>query len=90
MDGTQYRPLADLCQHASRNGGGFSTFTYNIGPNSGDDRTGFIDFTWQGGGVRFQVNQTGTPFVSNLTLVDPFRSIFETDECWFRSMRDAV
>jgi hypothetical protein len=23
------------------------------------DRTGFIDFTWQGGGARYQVNQTG-------------------------------
>ena len=66
-------------------GFGFSTFTYSIGPNTGGDRTGFIDFTWQGGGVRYQVNQTGTPFVSNLTLVDPYRSIFETDECWFKS-----
>ena len=60
-------------------------FTYNIGPNSGGDRTGFIDFTWQGGGARYQVNQTGTPFAANFTMVDPFRSTAETDECWFRS-----
>ena len=32
------------------------------------------------------VNQAGTPFVANFTMVDPYRSINETDECWFRSM----
>ena len=66
-------------------GAGFSVFTYNIGPNSGGDRTGFIDFNWQGGTARHHVNQTGTPFVANFTMVDPFRSTGETDECWFRS-----
>ncbi len=66
-------------------GAGFSVFTYNIGPNSGGDRTGFIDVNWQGGSARHHVNQTGTPFVANFTMVDPFRSTAETDECWFRS-----
>jgi Putative binding domain, N-terminal len=66
-------------------GAGFTVFPYSVGPNSGGDRTGFIDFTWAGGGTRFQVNQTGTPFVANFTMVDPFRSVSETDECWFRS-----
>jgi hypothetical protein len=66
-------------------GAGFTLFTYNFGPNQAGDRTGFIDFTWQGGGTRFQVNQTGSQFTSNLTLVDPFRSTGQTDECHFRS-----
>jgi hypothetical protein len=66
-------------------GSGFSVFTYNIGPNNGNDRSGFIDFTWPGGSARHVVNQTGTPFTANFTMVDPFRSTSETDECWFRS-----
>jgi hypothetical protein len=66
-------------------GAGFSVFTYDIGPNQAGDRTGFIDFTWAGGGTRFQVNQTGTPFTATLTLIDPFRSTSQTDECHFRS-----
>jgi hypothetical protein len=66
-------------------GSGFTVFSYNIAQNNGSSRTGFIDVAWPGGGARYQVNQTGTPFVAAFTLVDPFRSTSTTDECWFRS-----
>ena len=66
-------------------GTGFTVFNYSIAQNNGDDRTGFIDVSWPGGGARYQVNQQGTPFAASFTLVDPFRSSGATDECHFRS-----
>ena len=90
MDGAEHSSSWLTFASTLSPGSGFSVFTYNIGPNSGGDRTGFIDFTWQGGSARHHVNQTGTPFVANFTMVDPFRSITETDECWFRSTQHAV
>jgi hypothetical protein len=66
-------------------GAGFTAFSYNVAPNSGGDRTGYIDIAWSGGSARHQVFQQGTPFAANFTLHDPFRSSSVTDECWFRS-----
>lgn len=66
-------------------GTGYTAFTYNIAQNNGAGRTGFIDFAWQGGGARYQVNQEEIPFASSFTMVDPFRSPSPTTECHFRS-----
>ncbi len=64
---------------------GYTPFTYSIAQNNGGARTGFIDFAWQGGAARFQVNQQEIPFASSFTMVDPFRSSSATTECHFRS-----
>jgi len=66
-------------------GTGYTPFTFNIAQNNGGARTGFIDFAWQGGAARFQVNQQEIPFGSSFTMVDPFRSSGPTTECHFRS-----
>jgi hypothetical protein len=66
-------------------GAGFTNFPYNIAQNNGDHRTGYIDVTWAGGAARFRVDQEGTPFAANFTLVDPFRSSSATTECWIRA-----
>ncbi|MBY0497290.1 MAG: hypothetical protein K2Y23_24045 [Cyanobacteria bacterium] len=66
-------------------GVGYTPFTYNIAQNNGGGRTGYIDFTWQGGAARYQVNQDEIPFASSFTMVDPFRSSSPTTECHFRS-----
>ena len=67
-------------------GTGFTPFTYNIAPNNGGARTGFIDFAWQGGGARFQVNQTGDRRSRRRSRwsIRSARSARPT-ECWFRS-----
>lgn len=64
---------------------GYTPFTYNIAQNNGGARTGFIDFAWQGGTARYQVNQQEIPFASSFTMVDPGRSSSTTTECHFRS-----
>ena len=66
-------------------GTGYTAFTYNIAQNNGGARTGYINFAWQGGSVRYQVNQDEIPFASSFTMVDPFRSSSPTTECHFRS-----
>jgi hypothetical protein len=67
-------------------GGGFSRFSYNLAQNNGSARTGHIDFAWQGGGsARYTVNQSESQFTARFAMVDSFRSVSETDECWFRS-----
>jgi hypothetical protein len=67
-------------------GSGFFVFPFNIDQNTGADRTGFIDVSWQGGGARYQVNQQGANFQAGFTMTDSFRSgSTPTDECWFRS-----
>jgi hypothetical protein len=66
-------------------GTGYTPFSYNIAQNNGGARTGYIDFAWQGGTARYQVNQEEIPFVSSLTMVDPGQSSSPTTECRFRS-----
>ena len=66
-------------------GTGYTPFTYNIAQNNGGARTGFIDFAWQGGAARYQVNQQEIPFASSFTMADPFRTTGPTTECHFRS-----
>jgi hypothetical protein len=66
-------------------GSGFTAFTYNIAQNNGGARTGFIDFAWQGGAARYQVNQEEIPFAASFTMFDPFRTSGATTECHFRS-----
>ena len=66
-------------------GVGYTPFSYNIAQNNGGARTGYIDFAWQGGTARYQVNQEEIPFASSFTMVDPFRSSGPTTECHFRS-----
>ena len=70
---------------ALASGSGFGLIPYTIAQNNGFPRTGFIDVTFQGGAARYRVDQDGTPFAASFTLVDPFRAVSPTDECWFRS-----
>lgn len=67
-------------------GAGFTYFNYNVAQNNGNNRRGRITITWSGGSTTFTVDQSGTPYVTGVTLTDPFRSGNQsTNECWFRS-----
>jgi len=66
-------------------GNGYTVIPYTVALNNGGDRQGRITFTWAGGGTNFVVYQSGTPFVANLSMNDPFRTLGETTECHIRS-----
>ena len=67
-------------------GNGFTVLPYAVAQNTGGERTGFIDVTWAGGGVRYIVNQAGASFTASFALTDSFRSGSATvTDCYIRS-----
>lgn len=68
-----------------RSGTGFSLVPYTVSQNNGDARSGRITVTWATGSTTFFVEQAGTPFVASFQLVDGFRSVNTTNECFVRS-----